>query len=120
MRRARDYQPGRFGQLLLQDGVWRGQRILPQGWVHYMATLTPQSARHDFGAHLWLKVPPPFDSPTPPVLPPDAFHVVGHEGQFVSVIPSRGLVVVRLGLTRGDHVWNHDAFLSRLLEAFPK
>ena len=110
----------RFGQLLLQDGVWRGQRILPQGWVHYMATLTPQSARHDFGAHLWLKVPPPFDSPTPPVLPPDAFHVVGHEGQFVSVIPSRGLVVVRLGLTRGDHVWNHDAFLSRLLEAFPK
>jgi len=109
----------RFGQLLLQDGMWRGQRILPPGWVRYMATLTPQSARHDFGAHLWLKVPPPFDSLNPTALPADSFHVVGHEGQFVSVIPSRGLVVVRLGLTRGDHVWNHEAFLSRLLAALP-
>jgi len=36
------------------------------------------------------------------------------------VIPSRGLVVVRLGLTRGDHAWDHDEFLSRLLAAFPQ
>ena len=107
----------RFGQLLLQDGMWRGQRILPPGWVRYMDTLTPQSARHDFGAHLWLKVPPPFNSLHPTALPADAFHVVGHEGQFVSVIPSRGLVVVRLGLTRGEHVWDHEAFLSRVLAA---
>ncbi len=57
---ARDW--ARFGQLLLQDGVWNGERILPEGWVRYMATLTPQSKRKDFGAHLWVKVPPPFDS----------------------------------------------------------
>ena len=116
---ARDW--ARFGELLLQDGVWRGQRILPEGWVRYMATLTPQSPRKDFGAHLWVKVPPPFDSAVKPGprLPPDAFHVVGHEGQFVSVIPSRQLVVVRLGLSRGQHVWDHNAFLARLLEAFP-
>lgn len=116
---ARDW--ARFGQLLLQDGVWHGEHLLPEGWVRYMATLTPQSVRRDFGAHLWLKVPPPFDSPVKPgpSLPSDAFHVVGHEGQFVSVMPSRALVVVRLGLSRGSHVWDHDAFLARLLEAFP-
>jgi CubicO group peptidase (beta-lactamase class C family) len=111
----------RLGQFLLQDGVWGGERILPEGWVKYMTTLTPQSNRKDFGAHLWVKVPPPFDSVRNPrpQLPADAFHAVGHEGQFVSVIPSRKLVVVRLGLSRGEHVWDHAAFLERLLEAFP-
>jgi CubicO group peptidase (beta-lactamase class C family) len=116
---ARDW--ARLGQLLLQDGVWGGSRILPEGWVKYMATLTPQSARKDFGAHLWVKVTPPFNSLLipPPKLPPDALHAVGYDGQFVSVIPSRRLVVVRLGLSRGDHVWDHETFLARLLEAFP-
>lgn len=116
---ARDW--ARLGQLLLQDGVWEGSRILPEGWVRYMATLTPQSTRKDFGAHLWLKVTPPFNSllVPPPELPADAFHAIGYEGQFVSVVPSRRLVVVRLGLSRGDHVWDHEAFLARLLEAFP-
>jgi CubicO group peptidase (beta-lactamase class C family) len=111
----------RLGQLLLQDGVWRGERILPEGWVKYMATVTPQSTRKDFGAHLWVKVPPPFDSARNPRprLPGDAFHAVGHEGQFVSVVPSRRLVIVRLGLSRGLHVWDHEAFLERLLDAFP-
>jgi hypothetical protein len=112
----------RLGQFLLQDGVWGGNRILPEGWVKYMATLTPQSPRKDFGAHLWIKVTPPFNSLVipPPKLPPDVFHAVGYEGQFISVIPSRRLVVVRLGLSRGDHVWDHEGFLSRLLDAFPR
>jgi len=52
-------------------------------------------------------------------LPAEVFHAVGHEGQFVSVIPSRQLVVVRLGLSRGEHVWDHDAFLAMLMAAVP-
>jgi CubicO group peptidase (beta-lactamase class C family) len=112
----------RFGQLLLQDGIWNGRRILPEGWVKYMSTLTPQSTRHDFGAHLWIKVPPPFDTVAQPLpeLPADMFHVVGHEGQFVTVIPSRQLVVVRLGLSHGQHVWDHGAFISKVLAAVPQ
>ena len=118
---ATPYDWARFGQLLLQDGSWKDQRILPQGWVRYMATLTPLSTRKNFGAHLWVKVPPPYNSvaPNPPALPSDAYHAVGYEGQFVSVIPSRNLVVVRLGLSRRDHSWDQEVFLSRLLEAFP-
>jgi hypothetical protein len=38
----------------------------------------------------------------------------------VSVIPSRELVVVRLGLSRREHAWDHDGFLARLLAAFPE
>ena len=55
----------------------------------------------------------------PPVLPADAFHACGHEGQFVSVIPSQQLVVVRLGLTRPESAWDHETFLARVLDAFP-
>jgi CubicO group peptidase (beta-lactamase class C family) len=113
---ARDW--ARFGQFLLQDGVWNGERILPEGWVRYMSTPTPQSPRKDFGAHLWVRVPEPFNSATPVTLPDDAVHMAGHEGQFVSVIPSRGLVVVRLGLSRPESVWNHEAFLASVLAAF--
>jgi CubicO group peptidase (beta-lactamase class C family) len=118
---ASAYDWARFGQFLLQDGIWDGKRIVPEGWVKYMRTLTPQSTRQDFGAHLWTKVPPPFNSASQPAtqLSAEIFHAVGHEGQFVSVIPSRQLVVVRLGLSRGEHVWDHDAFLEMLMAAVP-
>lgn len=115
---ARDW--ARFGQFLLQDGVWNGERILPEGWVRYMSTPTPLSPRHDFGAHLWVRVPAPFNSPTPVSLPGDAVHLAGHEGQFVSVIPGHALVIVRLGLSRPEQVWNHEAFLADVLAAFPE
>jgi CubicO group peptidase (beta-lactamase class C family) len=112
----------RFGQFLLQDGVWKGRRILPAGWVRYMTTLTPQSTRKDFGAHVWLRVPPPFNNgkDTPPPLPADAFHLTGHEAQVLSVIPSRKLVVLRLGLTRPPGLWDHETFLTKVLAAFPE
>ncbi|BAX60654.1 serine hydrolase domain-containing protein [Burkholderia stabilis] len=116
---ARDW--ARFGQLLLQDGEWNGQRLLPEGWVRYLTRATPQSSHQEFGAHLWVKVPEPFNDRDPhaSAMPADAFHAVGHEGQFVSVVPSRQLVVVRLGLSRPESAWNHEAFLARVLDAMP-
>jgi hypothetical protein len=108
----------RFGQFLLQDGVWNGQRILPEGWVRSMSTLTPQSPRRDFGAHLWVRVPAPFNSAQAVDLPADAVHMAGHEGQFVSIVPSRALAVVRLGLSRPESVWDQEAFLAGVLAAF--
>ncbi|WP_322087035.1 serine hydrolase [Burkholderia sp. BCC1999] len=116
---ARDW--ARFGQLLLQDGAWNGQRLLPEGWVRYLTRATPQSERQEFGAQLWVKVPEPFNDRDPHAvaMPADAFHAVGHEGQFVSVVPSRQLVVVRFGLSRPESAWNHEAFLARVLDAVP-
>ncbi|KHK60551.1 beta-lactamase [Burkholderia sp. A9] len=116
---ARDW--ARFGQLLLQDGRWNGQRLLPEGWVRYLTRATPLSTRKEFGAQLWVKVPEPFNDRDPQAraMPADAFHAVGHEGQFVSVVPSRELVVVRLGLSRPESAWNHEAFLARVLDAVP-
>jgi CubicO group peptidase (beta-lactamase class C family) len=110
-----------FGQFLLQDGVWRGERLLPAGWVDYMRTPTPQCASRDFGAHLWLKVPQTFGGAQPAAagLPADAFHLSGYDAQVVSVVPSRELVVVRLGLSRLPHTWDQAEFLVRVLKAFP-
>jgi CubicO group peptidase (beta-lactamase class C family) len=115
---ARDW--ARFGLLYLNDGQWAGQRILPEGWVAYSRTSAPAAPHREYGAHFWLEVPEEYRrDPRPRGLPADAFHAAGHEGQFVTIIPSRRLVVVRLGLTRYPSAWNHHAFLSQILDAVP-
>ena len=115
---ARDW--ARFGQLYLNDGMWGDKRILPEGWVKYSTAPTPQSGGQ-YGAGLWLEIPD-FLRPAFPAdykLPEDAFYMLGHEGQMVAVIPSRQLVVVRLGLSRRRGAWDQGAFLDALLKAFP-
>jgi CubicO group peptidase (beta-lactamase class C family) len=109
---ARDW--ARFGQLHLQDGMWRGRRILPEGWVRFVTTPTPQSPGGRYGAHRWCKLQKEMggESGSAARIPADAFFALGHEGQTLSVIPSCGLVVVRLGLSINIEAWNHAAFLA--------
>lgn len=112
----------RIGQLLLSGGRWQGREVVPESWVRFMTTPAPSAREGEFGAHVWTSVPWPFfrASGERPELPADAFHMVGYEGQFVSVIPSHALVVVRLGLTRLDYAWDHEAFLHSLLQVIPR
>jgi CubicO group peptidase (beta-lactamase class C family) len=113
---ARDW--ARFGQLYLQDGVWEGRRLLPEGWVSFSTTPTSQSPGGIYGAHWWLGLKPELGGGTPAAtrLPRDACFAVGHEAQVLTVVPSRRLVVVRLGLSVYIDAWNHAAFLSELLD----
>ena len=110
---ARDW--ARLGQLYVQDGVWDGQRILPDGWVTYTRSPAPADATKQYGAHVWLKVADHYSGDA--VLPADAFHAAGHAGQFVTMIPSAKLVIVRLGLTRYPDAWDHTAFVRDVLNA---
>ncbi len=113
---ARDW--AKFGQLYLQDGLWEGRRLLPEGWVKFTATPAPRSPDGEYGAHFWRKLPKEFRSAEhAKYVPSDAFHAVGHEGQFVSIIPSRRLVVVRLGVTRHPSAWQQDRFLNLVIGA---
>ena len=116
---ARDW--ARLGLLYLNDGVWEGERILPEGWVQTSLRPTPQSGGQ-YGAHLWLEIPGFLRPETPSVHPPpeDAFLMLGIDGQMVTVIPSLQLVVVRLGLSRKRSAWDHEEFLHELLGVFGK
>src|SRR5262249_27057593 len=114
---ARDW--ARLGLLYLQDGVWQGRRLLPEGWVSYSLTPTPQAPDGRYGAHIWLKLPqsPGFGEPA---MPEDAYYMLGHDQQIMAVIPSRDLVIVRLGLTRGEGAWDHARDLAPILRAVPQ
>lgn len=113
---ARDW--ARFGQLFAQNGVWNGRRILPEGWVAFSTTPTAQSAAGNYGAHWWLKLAPEIGGGTRAAasIPRDAFFAIGHEAQTLTVIPSRRLVVARLGLSVYIDAWNQAEFLAQLLD----
>lgn len=113
---ARDF--ARLGLLYLQDGVWRGMRLLPEGWVAYTLTPTKHVEDESYGAHMWLKLPLSEGLGEPP-MPEDAYYFLGHDEQIVAVIPSRDLVIVRLGLTQKGGAWDHARDLAPILAAFP-
>jgi CubicO group peptidase (beta-lactamase class C family) len=108
----------RLGQLYLQDGVWLGRRLLPEGWVAYTTLPAPANALATYGAHFWLSPPTAYRGP-PAALPAGVFHAVGHEAQFVTIVPSRDVVIVRLGKTRYPSAWQHDRFVAAVLAALP-
>jgi len=95
---ARDW--ARFGLLYLNDGVAGGKRILPEGWVDYSASPTP-NGWVGYGAGFWtnrgasLGATYRFEQGWPR----DAFLAKGTLGQYVIVIPSERLVIVRLGIS---------------------
>ena len=113
---ARDW--ARLGLLYLRDGVWQGKRLLPEGWVAYSLTPTKDASDARYGAHVWLELP---KSPGlgEPRMPADTYYMLGHDEQVVAVVPSRDLVIVRLGITREEGAWDHARDLAPIVRAFP-
>jgi len=113
---ARDL--ARFGMLYAQDGVWQGERILPVGWASYARTRTPTAPEGQYGAQWWL----PSDAERASAskrgkpFPDDTFFGEGFEGQKLFVIPSRKLVIVRLGLAYLSAHSSYD-YVCDILEA---
>lgn len=113
---ARDY--ARFGLFCLADGTWRGEQILSPGWMRWATTPTPTNPNAEYGAGFWLNRDP-VDASRPrayPKLPPDFYCANGHQGQMIGIVPSRKLVVVRLGMTWGSE-WGREDFLAEVLGA---
>lgn len=119
---ARDW--ARFGEFLRQDGAWNGEQILPEGYVDWMREEAPASNGEYGRGHLWLHGPgggtPEGEDPDAGFdLPDDAFWLLGHDGQSAAVIPSRGLVVVRMGLTPSKLTYKPQAMVAALSAMFP-
>jgi len=93
---ARDW--ARLGNLYLQDGVWAGERILPEGFTEFVSTIAPAweaDGRPIYGAFFWIN-----GTGTYPI-PGNAYYMAGAGNQKTIIIPSHDLVVVRLGHYKG-------------------
>jgi hypothetical protein len=91
----------RLGQLLLQEGVADGRRLLPEGFVARARTPTPGAPEGQYGGSLWLNAGDPSEPARRlfKTLPREVYLGWGHDGQHVVVVPSHGLVIARFGYT---------------------
>ena len=103
----------RIGLLYLQDGMWQGQRLLPEGWTAFVSTPAPAWKQPVYGGLFWVNG----DAALP--IPKTAYYASGAGGQRTFIIPSHDLVVVRMGHYRGDRAGMRtlNAALAELMAA---
>ncbi len=111
---ARDL--AKFGQLYLNDGkLPSGERVLPEDWATYVATPSgPQPAgAFGYGAGFWLMN-------KSEGVPSDTFAAFGNRGQYVVIVPSRQVVIVRRGEDPPGSGFDIAAFTRDVLAALPR
>ncbi|MGV9411517.1 serine hydrolase domain-containing protein [Nocardia sp. NPDC003693] len=97
----------RLGQLLLQQGTWRGQRLIDESYIR--EATTPTAANGGYGFLFWLNAGDSYKTATVPVAkvfphamfpgaPRDLYSFVGALGQFAAIVPSLDMVIVRTGI----------------------
>lgn len=108
---ARDL--ARFGLLYLNGGVWDGQRIVSEEWINFVRTPAPATAERGnfYGGHWWLVPDDRKDVPS------DAYATAGNRGQFVIVVPSHEVVIVRRGLDYGRQGFDRWDLTREVLKA---
>jgi CubicO group peptidase (beta-lactamase class C family) len=107
---ARDL--ARFGMLYLNNGEWQGRRILPENWRTFVTTPSgPQpTGAFGYGASFWLLN-------RSEGVPPDTFGAFGNRGQYVIIVPSRNVVIVRRGEDPAGTSFDIAAFTRDVLAA---
>lgn len=102
----------RLGLLYLNDGLWNGERILPAGWGRYVSTNGPAqpASGGGYGASFWT-------FPSDSRIPTDAYVARGNRGQYLAIIPSRNVLVVRRGFDGAGASFDMDAFTRDVLAA---
>ena len=86
----------RIGLLYAQDGMWQGQRILPEGWTTFVSTPAPAWKRPVYGGLFWVNGDEGWN------LPKDTYFAAGAGGQNTWIVPGRDVVIVRMGHMRGQ------------------
>lgn len=116
---ARDW--ARFGQFMLQGGSWKGEQILDESFVRWMREPVPPSNGAYGRGQLWLEGPSVGANEVKPDaafgLPDDTYWAIGHDGQTIAIVPSRDLVVVRLGLTPSRLGYQPQLMVAELAKA---
>jgi CubicO group peptidase (beta-lactamase class C family) len=108
---ARDL--ARMGLLYLNDGIWNAEPVLPAGWGAYVsrkdAAAQPPSG-FGYGATFWTF---PADSG----VPADAYIAQGNRGQYLAIVPSRNIVIVRRGFDGPQTAFDPAPFVRDILAA---
>lgn len=81
----------RVGLLVMQGGNWDGEQVVAENWIDYL--LDPAPTTNEYGGQIWLD-----DGRD---IPKDHVYFSGNQGQYVGIIPSKDLIVVRMGVTQG-------------------
>jgi CubicO group peptidase (beta-lactamase class C family) len=105
----RDY--ARLGLLYLNKGNWLGEQILPESWVDYCTT-EAKGSKGQYGASFWINK----SGIDYPDVPRDMYCSRGHNGQYIYIIPSKNLVVVRTGFSKKG-TFDLNEFLSSIVKA---
>lgn len=87
---------GRLGMLYLQNGMWNGERLLPEGFSEFVSTPAPGWENAEYGGLFWLN-----GSKTFPIAEKH-YYMAGAGGQYTIIIPDKELVVVRMGHFNGS------------------
>jgi CubicO group peptidase (beta-lactamase class C family) len=87
---ARDY--ARFALLYLNDGIFKGERIFPEGWVQFTTNVVASGSNGSYGSFFWLNKGKMF-----PSAPLDMYMCEGHDGQGIFIMPGQELIIVVLG-----------------------
>lgn len=114
---ARDW--ARLGQLYLQNGTWNQEQLLPQDWVKQATQPVAAAPQGEYGFQIWLNAGNPIGTANRkyPTLPADLYYFSGYEGQQVLMIPSKDLVIVRLGQTANSRWFDTETFVNKILSA---
>lgn len=108
----------KFGQLYLQNGELNDKRILPEDWVEFVSTPTKAAPRGEYGGQFWLNQGAP-NNPKDrlyPNCPREMYLASGHNGQYVAIVPSKQLVIVRLGWANGER-FDLNKYFCEIIEA---
>jgi len=106
---ARDY--ARFALLFQNDGIYNGERILPEGWVEYTTTPAAHS-NGEYGALFWLN-----ECKKLPSVPQNMYMCVGHDGQRIYLLPDQEIIVVILGYSPRSNDMDYDRLLKDIIGA---
>ena len=93
---ARDW--AKLGQLWLNGGQWGNQQVVPRDYIEWMSVPTKASDGEYGQGQIWIEK-------AEDGLPQGTMRFSGHDGQFVTIVPSERLVIVRLGLTPSRLGW---------------
>jgi CubicO group peptidase (beta-lactamase class C family) len=104
----------RFGLLFLNDGVFACDTLLSKPWVDFMKT-PAEASNGKYAGTFWLKEPEEKNRLTD--VPGDIFFADGFQGQRIYIVPSKELVVVRLGFGMGNFSMND--FLREVIKTLP-